>query len=104
MTMILKPGTRLFSSVCTTELIAVKAPTGDVELTIGGSPPVLAAADRSGSSAIADGHGGGALMGKRYVDNENTIELLCTKAGDGLPALDGEVLETKEAKALPASD
>lgn len=104
MTMILKPGTRLFSAVCATELIAVKAPTGEINLTIGGATPVLTAADRSGSAAVADGHGGGALMGKRYVDNENTIELLCTKAGEGLPALDGEVLATKEAKPLPASD
>ena len=104
MAMTLKPGTRLFSGVCTTELIAVKAPSGEVELTIGGAPPVLAAADRNGSGAVVDGHGGGAAIGKRYVDDDNTIELLCTKAGEGIPAMNGELLETKEAKALPASD
>ena len=104
MALTLKPGTRLFSAVCTTEMIAVKAPAGEVELTIGGAPPVSSAADREAGGSVADGHGGGASMGKRYVDDAETIELLCTKPGDGIPALDGEVLQLKEAKALPASD
>ena len=39
-------------------------------------------------------------MGKRYVDDGDTIELLCTKAGDGVPALGGVPLQLKEAKAL----
>jgi hypothetical protein len=43
-------------------------------------------------------------MGKRYVDEADSVELLCTKPGDGLPALDGEVLQLKDAKPLPASD
>jgi hypothetical protein len=43
-------------------------------------------------------------MGKRYVDADDTVELLCTKAGDGLPAVDGRLMQLKEAKALPASD
>ena len=42
--------------------------------------------------------------GKRYVDAENAIELLCTKPGDGLPALNGVLLELKDAKPMPASD
>ena len=104
MSMSLKPGSRLFSAVCATEMIAVKAPAGEVDITIGGVPPVLSAADRDGSGSIADGHGGGASMGKRYVDASDTIELLCTKAGDGVPALGGELLQLKEAKPLPASD
>jgi hypothetical protein len=100
----LKPGARLFSAVCTTEMIAVKAPGGDSALTIGGTAPVASAAERDGSASIVDGHGGGASMGKRYVDGDNTIELLCTKAGDGVPALDGVLFELKDAKPLPASD
>jgi len=43
-------------------------------------------------------------MGKRYVDEGETVELLCTKAGDGVPAMGGALLELKGAKALPASD
>ena len=104
MSMTLKPGTRLFSAVCSTEMIAVKAPAGEVDLTIGGAPPVASAAERDGSGSVADGHGGGVAMGKRYVDDADTIELLCTKPGDGVPAVGGELLELKEAKALPASD
>lgn len=100
----LKPGTRLFSAVCATELIAVKAPGGAADLTIGGVAPVLSAAERDPAGTVADGHGGGASMGKRYVDAENTFELLCTKPGDGVPALNGVLFELKDAKPLPASD
>lgn len=104
MSMTLKPGTRLFSAVCSTELITVKAPAGEVELTIGGVPPVASATERDEGAAVADGHGGGVAMGKRYVDEGGTLELLCTKAGDGVPAINGEVLQLKDAKPLPASD
>ena len=104
MSLALKPGARLFSAVCSTELIAVKAPPGDLDITIGGVPPVLNAADRGANGSVVDGHGGGASMGKRYVDEADTVELLCTKAGDGVPALDGALLHLKEAKPLPASD
>jgi hypothetical protein len=100
----LKPGTRLFSSVCSTDMIAVRASGGEVEVTIGGVAPVLAAADRDLGGSPLPGHDGGAAMGKRYVDHGDTIELLCTKSGDGVPALDGELLVLKEAKPLPASD
>lgn len=104
MPMTLKPGVRLFSAVCSTEMIAVRAPAGEVDITIGGTAPVTDAALRGGSAAVADGHGGGAAMGKRYVDRDETLELLCTKPGDGVPALDGELMVLKQAKALPASD
>lgn len=100
----LKPGARVFSAVCATEMITVKAPAGEVDLTIGGTPPVSSAADRDGSGSVAEGHGGGVAMGKRYVDDADSIELLCTKAGDGVPAIGGALLVLKETKALPASD
>lgn len=99
----LKPGARLFSAVCTTEMITVKAPAGEIELTIGGVEPVASAADRTGGEVV-EGHGGGTAMGKRYVDEGETVELLCTKAGDGVPAVGGVVLHLKGAAALPASD
>ena len=43
-------------------------------------------------------------MGKRYVNADDSIEILCTKAGDGVAAIAGEPMELKEAKALPSSD
>ena len=100
----LTPGARLFSTVCTTELIAVKASGGPVELTIGGAAPVTSADARGDGGEVAAGHGGGTAMGKRYVDAADTLELLCTKPGEGVPAIDGEPLQLKEAKALPDSD
>ena len=104
MSLTLKLGSRLFSAVCATEMIAVKAPVDAVDLTIGGVAALTDAANRPDSGEVADGHGGGALMGKRYVDAGDTIELLCTKPGDGVPAIAGEPLSLKTAKPLPASD
>lgn len=104
MTVALKPGSRLFSTACAAELIAVKAPPGEVDLTIGGAAPTLEASERGASSGVADGHEGGVILGKRYVDDGDTIELLCTKAGDGLPAVAGQMLVLKESKPLPSSD
>jgi hypothetical protein len=104
MSMTLKPGARLFSAVCVTEMIAVKAPPGEVDITIGGVAPIGSAAERDGSAAAVAGHADGVSMGKRYVDEAESIELLCTKAGEGAPAIGGELLQLKEAKALPASD
>ena len=104
MSLTLKPGTRLFSVVCTTEMIVVKASGDPVDLTIGGAPPVTAESERSGGGDVAEGHGGGSLIGKRYVDADGMVELLVTKPGDGVPAVDGELLTLKDAKPLPASD
>jgi hypothetical protein len=103
MAITLKPGARLFSAVCTTEMITVKAPSEPIELTIGGVPPVSTADERSGGTPL-EGHGGGSAQGKRYVDDADAVELLCTKAGDGAPALGGTPMHVKGAKPLPASD
>ncbi len=99
-----KAGARLYGATCTTELIVVKTPATELELTIGGHPALTDASGRTGATDVAEGHGGGAGMGKRYVDSSGGVELLCTKAGEGLPAVAGEVLVLKDAKPLPASD
>jgi hypothetical protein len=106
MSLTLKPGTRLFSVVCTTEMIVVKASGVAVDLTIGGAEPVTADGDRADGhdGTVADGHGGGSAIGKRYVDAEGNVELLVTKPGEGVPAIGGELLTIKDAKPLPASD
>jgi len=104
MAMLLKPGGRLFSPVCSAEFIVVRSPSSDVEITIGGVPALAAAAERDAATAIVEGHDGGSAIGKRYVDADESIEVLCTKPGSGSLALNGEVLVTKDAKALPASD
>jgi hypothetical protein len=44
------------------------------------------------------------LIGKRYVDLNETLELLCTSSGSGELRCDGVPMTRKAAKALPASD
>ena len=55
MSLAIKPGTRLYGAGCTTELIAVKAPAGDVDLTIGGAPALTDAAGRDESAGVRRG-------------------------------------------------
>ena len=96
----MKPGTRLKSAVCDTEVMVVRCGTGSIEC--GGVAMVEAKPDVLG--ALSPDHAGGSLMGKRYVDAAGTFELLCIKPGKGSLSVDGVVLGTKDAKPLPASD
>ncbi|MDF2733118.1 MAG: Uncharacterized protein K0S92_1755 [Desertimonas sp.] len=101
----LRPGTRLFSAVCSAEFIVIRAPAGGgADVTIGGLPALAGADERDGAAMAAEGHGGGVAIGKRYVDEDDTVELLCTKPGEGVPAVRGRLMTIKEAKPLPASD
>ena len=98
----LRPGARFPSTVCATEVIVVTG-MGPAELTCGGSPMVPAGpAERTGEPS-ADASGG-TLLGKRYGDDDETVEVLCTKAGQGSLALGDAALAVKATKPLPASD
>jgi len=99
----LKAGSRWRSAVCDTEVIIVRAPTGDADLRCGGEPVVPLDAERTGGE-IAPGHDGGTLLGKRYASEDAGLEVLCTKAGKGALSLAGVLLPVKEAKPLPSSD
>ena len=99
----LKAGARLRSAVSDAELIVIRASDGDVEVTSGGLA-VLDGGDDSPKKAILAGQEGSILLGKRYVDVGDTLELLCTKPGDGALAVDGRPLQLKTAKPLPSSD
>lgn len=97
-------GTRLRSAVCSTEVMVVGAPEGDVELTCGGAPMIgIDEQPPEGGSADPDASEGTAV-GKRYTNDAGDIEVLCTKAGDGSLGVGGEALTQKDAKALPSSD
>ncbi len=103
----LKAGTRLRSAVSDAEVVVVRAPAGDVELTCGGVPMVAGdsgAPTGAAAGAVAPGTEGSVVLGKRYVDPDDTIEVLCTKAGEGALALGGTELVLKSAKPLPSSD
>jgi hypothetical protein len=100
----LRPGSRLRSAVDATEVVVVKPPAGPVDLRCGGHPMVpLGSEGRAGTTPSPD-HAAGSLLGKRYVDADQTLEVLCTKPGDGSLSVGDEPLHVKEAKPLPASD
>lgn len=99
----LKAGDRLQSTVSDAELIVIRAPGEDLAVTCGGRPLARAGEDGSRGEVLA-GQEGEVLLGKRYVDEADTIELLCTKPGDGALAVDGRSLQLKTAKPLPSSD
>jgi len=58
----------------------------------------------SANGGIHPDHSAGTQLGKRYCDDDDGIEVLCTKGGDGSLALAGKSLHLKEAKPLPSSD
>ena len=99
----LKPGTRLQSTTCDTQVVVVKAPSGDVDVRFGGAPMVTVgeAADRTD---MLPAHAGGTALGKRYSSDDAGIEMLCTKGGEGSLSIGDEPIGIKEAKPLPSSD
>ncbi len=98
----LRPGARLRSTTCATEVIVVKG-TGDTQVDCGGAPMVAAGTDFE-PNAVSPDAAGGTVLGKRYSDPDGTVELLCTKAGEGSLALGGTPLAVMAPKTLPASD
>jgi hypothetical protein len=100
----LKTGARLRSQVCSTEVIVVRGGSGDVTLTCGGQPMIDTSQQPADGLAPASDLRDGTILGKRYTDSANTVEVLATKSGDGSLALGDEVLALKSAKPLPSSD
>ena len=102
----LRPGSRLKSVVCDTQVIVVRAPSEpqDIVLCCGGHPMVAleAEAEAPGGLGLDPEQDDGTLLGKRYVYED--LEVLCTKAGKGSLSVGGVRLPLKEAKPLPASD
>lgn len=98
----LKAGGRFKSTVCETQVMVIKAPPGEHLLACGGAEMGGPTATITGTPA-ADA-AAGSLIGKRYVNADETLELLCTKGGAGSLALNGTPLEVKQAKQLPSSD
>lgn len=96
----MKPGTKLKSAVCDTEVMVIRCAEGTIEC--GGAPMGEAKPETSGT--LSADHAKGTLMGKRYVDAGGTFELLCVKPGKGSLAVSGVALSIKDAKPLPASD
>ncbi|MFF0011429.1 hypothetical protein [Streptomyces sp. NPDC005374] len=97
-----RPGDQFASTVCTTRVVVVRAPADRrPDLTCGGEPMIPAA---GAPAAPATDTGPVTLLGKRYIDADDTLEVLCTSAGTGRLACDGAPMTLKAAKPLPASD
>jgi hypothetical protein len=101
----LRPGDKLASTVCTTKVVVIRAPADRSPLiACGGSPMVPAATAPQPSGETPKGSDAGTTIGKRYVDEAETVELLCIATGTGELSCDGAPMNLKAAKPLPASD
>ena len=100
----LKPGTRLRSAVCPTEVMIVAAPKAEVAVTCGGAAMLPLDSPAPPGGAPSHDAAGGTLLGKRYTNEAGDLELLCTKPGAGSLACEGKPLAVKGAKPLPSSD
>lgn len=98
----LRPGLKLSSAVCTAEVMVIKAP-GDAQLTCGGLPMAGPGETATGGEANKDLMAG-CRIGKRYVNEDDSLEVLCVKGGEGTLALGDTPLAIKDAKKLPSSD
>jgi hypothetical protein len=99
-----RAGQKLDSAVSDAQVVVVKAPQTEVTITCGGEP-MLAEGEQAPVGATLDtSFGDGPAIGKRYAEEDLGLELLCTKAGEGALAVDGELLLLKGAKPLPSSD
>ncbi len=96
----MKPGMKLKSAACDTEVMVVRG--SNVAVECGGLP--MSADKPATPGELNPAFAAGTLIGKRYVDAGNTVELLCTKPGKGSLSIAGTPLTVKEAKPLPSSD
>jgi hypothetical protein len=99
----LKTGARLKSSVCDGEIMVVATPGGEVDITCGGAP-MLMPGDEASAAEIDPEHAVGIVIGKRYITADETLEVLCVKAGQGSLAVSGDLLLQKDTKKLPKTD
>lgn len=101
---LLKAGTRAKCAVCETEVMVVRTAASEVLLTCGDVEMIAMDGARTDAPHAAGATSQVALVGKRYVDTGDAVELLCTKGGKGALAVNGEALSVKQTKPLPSSD
>jgi hypothetical protein len=108
-----RAGARLASAVDATEVVVVRSPGQPLDVRCGGHAMVPLDGDRDHAGGtdraedpgtVSPDHAAGTLLGKRYVDDAQTVEVLCTRPGEGSLSVGDEPMRLKEAKPLPASD
>jgi hypothetical protein len=95
-------GDQLASTVCTTRVVVVRVPADRSPLIECGGSPMVTGAPVAKPAPPAPG--ATTLIGKRYVDVTEAVELLCTSSGTGELTCDGVQMVIKAARPLPASD
>ncbi|MCZ6616998.1 MAG: hypothetical protein O7E57_02605 [Gammaproteobacteria bacterium] len=100
--MALKVGQRLKSTVCTTEIMVIAAPAGEIQLSCGGAQ--MTDGDVNGGGSVHPDYCNGSTIGKRYVSEAGDLEILCVKPGEGSLAMGDVALNLKDAKKLPKTD
>ncbi|MEV7389026.1 MULTISPECIES: hypothetical protein [unclassified Streptomyces] len=97
-----RPGDQLTAAGSTTRVIVIRASEGVADPIECGGVPMVPSAEAP--PAPSDEKPPDTLIGKRYVDATDTLELLCTASGTGHLTYGGQPLQIKAPKALPASD
>ncbi len=98
----MKPGMRLASATCDTNVIVVRG-AGEFDLRCGGHA-MTEMGNVGDRSEMVEGFNEGTLMGKRFANDDLGIEVLCTKPGTGSLSVGDVLLPVKGAKPLPSSD
>jgi hypothetical protein len=96
----LMAGMRLFAQNSSCEVVVVRSAPALDAVFCGGLEMLTAPATAGGQAP----DGPPVELGKRYTDDEELVEILCTKAGTGPLALGNRALSLKAPKPLPASD
>lgn len=96
----MKPGTKLKSAVCDTEVMVIRGSGLIVEC--GGQP--MSESKPAAPADLNPDFAEGTRIGKRYVDETGSVELLCVKQGKGSLSIGGKALQIKDVKPLPSSD
>jgi hypothetical protein len=99
-----KPGDRLSSRVCTTQVIVIRTDSTVGELECGGAAMVTGDVPPPSGPVPAAGLDRGSLLGKRYRAPDSQLEVLCVKPGSGTLTSGGLVLDVAPSAALPSSD
>jgi hypothetical protein len=65
---VIKPGLRLKSAVCSTEVMVIRAPAGEAQIACGGTEMLGGGETAPAGAALDPSRAQGSLIGKRYVD------------------------------------
>jgi hypothetical protein len=101
---IFRPGARLKSAVSDTQIMVLRTGGTPIDVRCGGHAMLGMSEDVPEGLVMDVALAEPCLTGKRYVDEAETMEFLCTKGGDGALSVDGVKLLVKQAKQLPSSD